>query len=409
MAIINNLYMQIDGNNIQVHPYTESNAVWVNKSNGYNLTQALADLKNNAASDWSDVKNKPFNTLGTDFKVTDGRLQLNGSFSMEWEDIENKPTIFNSSWGRISGKPSIYPSDWSVLNNKPSVYNSDWNLIGNKPDAYPTSWDLISNIPTYFDVDWASIQNKPFYSINNQDFNVEDEDLSINNLIHFADAENFNNDFDTGYLYTDLNLTQDISGYILLNAERRALLNGYNTLSPYGTYYTSSVYSNNNQIEDYNLYTTSQNDLNIIYGYDNVMFECPENSSNLFKDGIIDYRYIYEHLINFSNIINGTNLFNNCKFIIHSELNINSNEFIFDLMNVQNFDNIFNNMNIYSGPNNFKSFIVNGQKVLELSDWIDPPSMSYNGQNQYQLVLNDLFSNDFQLLNHNNIAWMKCQ
>lgn len=174
MAIINNLVMEINGQNIVVYPNTVGRAVYINESNGYNLIQALEDLRNNSTSEWRDVKNKPFNLIGTDFKVVDGKLQLNGSFSMEWDTIQNKPTVFNSSWGRITGKPTMYPSDWNVITNKPTIYNSNWVSVENKPNIYQTNWNSIEEKPEFFESEWFTVNNKPFNLLNTNYFYVDE-------------------------------------------------------------------------------------------------------------------------------------------------------------------------------------------------------------------------------------------
>ena len=172
MAIVNNLVMQIDGQNVVVYPNTVGRAVYINESNGYNLIQALADLRNNVVSEWGDVRNKPFVSIGQDFKVDDGVLKLNGSFSMEWNSIQNKPSAFNSSWGRVSGKPTLFPSNWSMIENKPSIYNTNWNSVENKPYIYNTNWNSVEEKPNYFPADWFTLDNKPFNLLDNEYFYV---------------------------------------------------------------------------------------------------------------------------------------------------------------------------------------------------------------------------------------------
>lgn len=163
MAIVNNLIMQVDGNNYVVYPYTVGRAVYINESNGYNLIQALEDLRNNAVAEWINIRNKPFTTLSNSFKVVGGQLQLNGSFSTEWNDIQNKPSVFNTSWSRVSGKPESYPSSWDDLSNKPSSFVSDWNSVQNKPNYFPAEWNNIANKPNDFNAEWNDVRNKPNY------------------------------------------------------------------------------------------------------------------------------------------------------------------------------------------------------------------------------------------------------
>lgn len=223
MAIVNNLVMQLDGQNIVVYPYTVGRAVYINESNGYNLIQALADLRNNAISEWSQILNKPFASIGSDFKVVDGRLQLNGSLSMEWNDIQNKPQTFNTTWSKISGvpetfhsswddidnKPSYYPSNWGNIYNKPDYYQAEWNHITNrpenfdttwndvkdKPNLYPTNWEMVENRPEDFASTWDDVKNKPFETLDENTLMVDNGILSVlgGNSFNFINQNVYNN------------------------------------------------------------------------------------------------------------------------------------------------------------------------------------------------------------------------
>lgn len=233
MAIVNNLVMQIDGQNIVVYPNTVGRAVYINESNGYNLIQALNDIRANAISEWTQIQNKPFASIGSDFIVVDGRLQLNGSLSMEWNDIQNKPQVYNSSWGRISGKPDSYPStwnditnmpeyfptEWNYIVNKPANYGSSWENIENKPDYFPTNWELVENRPENLVSNWEDIQNKPFETLDNYYLHSDENNvLSILNVFNFVNYNQYNNitNEDANY-YIVYNLNFQ-NGQIIYNA-----------------------------------------------------------------------------------------------------------------------------------------------------------------------------------------------
>ncbi len=194
MAIVNNLIMQINGENIVVYPNTVGRAVYINESNGYNLIQALEDLRNNTISEWSDIRNKPFVSIGSDFKVIDGQLQLNGTLSMEWEDIQNKPSAFNTTWSRINDKPEYYPTEWNSIVNRPTDFESSWNEIQNKPDYFPTNWELVENRPENFASTWDDVENKPFNTLNDNCFYVNNGILSsyMLNSFNFIEQSTFN-------------------------------------------------------------------------------------------------------------------------------------------------------------------------------------------------------------------------
>jgi len=215
MAIVNDLIMQVDGNNIVVYPNTVGRAVYINESNGYNLIQALEDLRNNSIASWNSVTNKPFSSIGDQFRVIDGQLQLNSGVPTEWNDIQNKPNVFNSSWSRISGKPDYFPTSWNDIANKPNNYGSDWNNIDNKPNYFPTDWDLVENRPIYFSTEWnlvenrptdfasswEDVNNKPFTYLDNYFFNVSNDCLSLVNILNLIDMNTYNNLVDSDQNY----------------------------------------------------------------------------------------------------------------------------------------------------------------------------------------------------------------
>lgn len=203
MAIVNNLIMQVDGNNYVVYPYTVGRAVYINESNGYNLIQALEDLRNNAVAEWINIRNKPFTTLSNSFKVVGGQLQLNGSFSTEWNDIQNKPSVFNTSWSRVSGKPESYPSSWDDLANKPNSFVSDWNSVQNKPNYFPAEWNNIANKPTDFNAEWNDVRNKPDYYPTNWEL-VENRPEQLASTWDDIANKPFNT-LDGNYLFSDSN------------------------------------------------------------------------------------------------------------------------------------------------------------------------------------------------------------
>lgn len=380
MPIVNNLIMKLDGQNILVYPYTVGRAVYINESNGYNLIQALADLRNNATSEWNDVKNKPFSAIGTDFKVVDGQLRLNGSFSMEWSEIQNKPTVFNSSWGRITGKPTMYPSDWSMITNQPSIYNSDWESVANKPEIFLTNWNSINEKPEYFDSEWFAMNNKPFNLINGLDFYVDTNDhlniLQINNRKFVRVTDSFDNETIEGNI-----------PYILYNIqvdENNCLLESLNLPEMMGVRFVGSTLDAKNDIDFY-----IANDLGIKSSYylfiDNNTHDyskkyiLPANSSHFFSIpysfnfytrgnnniqnscGLIDFDfnyienacYLFDHcnlnglgqiFFNYfpTKNANLSNLFYNCFDNRHYELlNLTFNNLRYNGFDSNNFSNLF--------------------------------------------------------------------
>lgn len=350
MAIINNLIMNINGQNIVVYPNTVGRAVYINESNGYNLIQALEDLRNNSTSEWADVKNKPFNFIGTDFKVVDGRLQLNGSFSMEWDTIQNKPTVFNSSWGRITGKPTIYPSDWSVINNKPIIYNSNWESVENKPDIYPTNWNTINEKPNFFESEWYTVSNKPFNLLDNNYFYVDEADqlnkLSIlpNVFVPFYDVyknETIANNNIPYLYYNGAMHNGGSSSNILPHLTNIAFVGGTYNANDDIIYYIANGLGINKK---YLFVDVANRPINNMVGY----YTMPENSSYFFSlksNGIDSYpsnfptnnnpKYTSWNGFNYYLVTNASHLFENSR--VGRNLNIFRSQF----PNCINFNNFY--------------------------------------------------------------------
>lgn len=59
--------------------------------------------------DWNEIINKPFNSIGSDFIVTNGELNLASSISVSWNDVVNKP--FNT----ISSNNGLYVGTYSGI------------------------------------------------------------------------------------------------------------------------------------------------------------------------------------------------------------------------------------------------------------------------------------------------------
>lgn len=86
---------------------------------------SISGGKGGGAADWEDLKDKPFETLGDDFKVENGELQLAAEpvTEVDWDDIQNKPafaTVATSGdYDDLSNKPTIpvVPTDVSAFNN----------------------------------------------------------------------------------------------------------------------------------------------------------------------------------------------------------------------------------------------------------------------------------------------------
>lgn len=383
MAIVNNLIMQIDGQNIVVYPNTVGRAVYINESNGYNLIQALEDLKNNTVSEWSQVRNKPFISVGSDFRVIEGQLRLNGSLSMEWNDINNKPQVFNSSWTRIADKPESYPCNWNDIGykprtypaewdnilNKPNDFTSSWEDVKNKPNLFPTNWNLIEEKPDDFGGTWNALKNKPFSILNNNDFYItNNEELHINNLIYFTnDIDNLN--IDSPYIYYNQNDNMKIK-HILSNQIKGLLLaNGYDipfTATGYGrSSYSYNVDNRYRIIPGVNLFQIGS----VIYGDDsNCILQLPQNSDNLFANGSIDISYLAYNQIDFSKVSSANYMFQGCQ-LLNNNFNINtltSNLIYINLGSVIDYNtNILNNFNMNSIElSGTLAFQVNAQNYI---------------------------------------------
>lgn len=124
--------------------------------------------KGGGAADWEDLKDKPFETLGDDFKVENGELQLAAEpvTEVDWDDIQDKPafaTVATSGdYNDLSNKPTIpvVPTDVSAFNND-AGYITDSALDGYATEQYVD--DAIGDIPN---ADWDAASGEGGYIAN---------------------------------------------------------------------------------------------------------------------------------------------------------------------------------------------------------------------------------------------------
>ena len=126
---------------------------------------SISGGKGGGAADWEDLKDKPFETLGDDFKVENGELQLAAEpvTEVDWDDIQNKPafaTVATSGdYDDLSNKPTIpvVPTDVSAFNNDAGYITED-ALDGYATEQYVD--DAIADIPS------IEIDNKSLVEVN---------------------------------------------------------------------------------------------------------------------------------------------------------------------------------------------------------------------------------------------------
>lgn len=143
-------------------------------------------------SDWTNVTNKPFTTLGSGLTVTGGVLSVTGGGgSVDWADITGKPSVFpvaiasTTQLGGVKAGTNITiagdgtisasggpggPTDWKDITNKPATFTppiaTESLLGGVKPgsglnvsadgtltaDAAAPSWNEVTGKPAVFPV-----------------------------------------------------------------------------------------------------------------------------------------------------------------------------------------------------------------------------------------------------------------
>ena len=149
---------------------------------------------------WSKIPDKPFSTLGSEFKVTNGRLEI-ASFS------RSKITDFFSSpfWDNIPDKPSQYPPEphthtrseitdfwnspfWENIPDKPvEKLGSEFSVVNNELRIASITRNKISDL--WASPFWNNIPDKPFEGLGTE-FTVDTNKNLIINQIDFSKITN---------------------------------------------------------------------------------------------------------------------------------------------------------------------------------------------------------------------------
>lgn len=95
-------------------------------------------------SDWTNITNKPFNTLGSGLTVTNGVLSVTGGGgSVDWADITGKPATFPATpatattlGGVKAGANITITSDGTISASGGPGGSTDWKDITNKPATF---------------------------------------------------------------------------------------------------------------------------------------------------------------------------------------------------------------------------------------------------------------------------------
>lgn len=164
--------------------------------------QTVAGGGKGGATDWAHLKDKPFETLGDDFTVDNGELQIAEGSTLE---IDNKSIVLDSD-GKVSEAVPIY---FETVNSGEFWCLDGWEREGNRSNLYrsvlPEEQRLLSNTDI--------TDSRAFYCI------VEYEDKTQDAL-----EAGFVKEFDNQYA---MRLPREITLYYFPNINNFTLWNGY--------------------------------------------------------------------------------------------------------------------------------------------------------------------------------------
>ena len=147
---------------------------------------------------WDNIPDKPFSTLGSEFTVVSGELQI---ASVDWSKVANKPSEYPPEshthtrseitdfwsepfWENIPDKPSQYPPEAHThTRSEITDFWSEpfWDNIPDKPSVFPPEAHTHSrsDVTDFFSSPfWANIPDKPFSTLGSE-FTVSSGELQI--------------------------------------------------------------------------------------------------------------------------------------------------------------------------------------------------------------------------------------
>ena len=142
---------------------------------------------------WSEVTNKPFETIGTGLTVTAGALEATGEATVDWSDVQNKPefaTVATSGdYDDLSNKPTIpQPTSVTVTQTLQSgTAIADIDVDGVTTTLYAPSGG--SGAST-----WSEITSKPFSTVDTTTgLTIVNDTLMLETLDHVATIDYVDN------------------------------------------------------------------------------------------------------------------------------------------------------------------------------------------------------------------------
>lgn len=152
-----------------VYPPTDPTAT----SNDWALLSMDGTYAGQQYPSWNNITTKPYETLGSDFDVSNGELSVIFPDNT-WSATENKPfkTLNEDNFEVNNDELSVkYPDNtWSATDNKPFETLNDDNF---EVDA---DGELTVKHP---DNTWTNTDGKPFSTLNEDNFVVEGDELSV--------------------------------------------------------------------------------------------------------------------------------------------------------------------------------------------------------------------------------------
>lgn len=166
--------------------YAEQSKYWAEQSESEAKSQSNWNETDTTKSGY--ILNKPFHTLGENFNVVEGVLELQGELGVkDYTKLDNKPAIenvklegnktasdlglakkselFSGSYNDLTDKPDLFSGDYNDLENKPDLFSGAYDDLTGKPDlkavATSGSYDDLSDKPTLFSGDYRDLSNKP--------------------------------------------------------------------------------------------------------------------------------------------------------------------------------------------------------------------------------------------------------